>query len=331
MKNIYTLIALVIFSLSAYADKRPVNTMTDWWGNWSNKDHWSLKRVPKDGDNIVVPKGYGVVMDKDSDLKNVIIDVFGILEIKSKLSLDKASEVIVETPGTIRRFGASPKTELIVINGINKYDQNSNYNITGYVIANINTKISPNGFSSTALMLPVRLTGFYATRSGANVQLSWSTDIEVNNSHFNLERSVDGSNWSNIAIVMGNNNSTTNKSYNYTDKNISSAVVYYRLRQVDMNGAEELSSVRVVRGAQENNATTVYASSKQTISVNFNTEIKNSFVVKVFTANGQKIAEQNFQSSSYKVSVNLNNATTGMYIVQISDNKEFSETKRVIL
>lgn len=331
MKKIYTLIALVIISLSGFAQARPVNTMTDWWGSWANKNHWSLNRLPADGDRIVIPAGKGVVMDKDINLKNVIIDVIGMLEIKNEMALDKASEITVETTGTIRRFGARPSNEVILINGVKKYDQNSSYNITGFKIANVNTTISPNGFSSTALTLPVRLTGFYATRSNENIQLSWSTDIEVNNSHFNVERSFDGTSWSNIAIVMGNNNSTTNKSYSYTDKKVSGAVVYYRLRQVDMNGSEEVSSVRVVRGSQENNATTVYASAKQTISINFNSEIKNSFVVRVFTAAGQKIAEQTFASSSYKVSLNLNNATTGMYIVQISDNKEFSETKRVIL
>lgn len=250
MKKFYALIALIIFFLSAFAEIHPI-------GSGSNKDHWSLKSVPKDGDNIVIPKGYGMV-------GNGIVNVFSIPDIKNKLSL------------------------------------------------------------------PVKFTGFYAVKSGENIQLSWSTAIDINNSHFSVERSFDGTDWTDIAIIMDNNISNTDKSYGYTDKKISNAVVYYRLRQVDMNGNKEFSSVRVIGGNQEN-TTTVYASTKQTITVDFNAEIKNNFVIKVFTSSGQKIAEQVFQSSSYKVSLKLNNATTGLYIVQITDNKAFSETKRVKL
>jgi uncharacterized protein YdhG (YjbR/CyaY superfamily) len=328
MKQIYTLLALIVLSSAAFAG-RPVITLIDEQGSWKKANDWSLNRVPQDGDSVVIPKGYEVIMDRDMDLSDIKIYVAGTLEMKNVLALDKTSEVIVASTGIINRFGARPGNEVITIGGVKKYDEKSN-NIIGFAVASKNTSVSPAGFSA-ALILPVKFSSFYANRSGQNILLSWTTEIESDNSHFNIQRSVDGINWSGIAIMMGNGNTSTTKSYSYTDKNVQGAVIYYRLHQVDANGNATYSSVRVVRSNEENNSTTVYASSKQTIAVDFNKQISNNMVIRVFNGGGQIVAEQKIQSSSYKISVPVANAAAGIYVVQIADNNGFSETKRVML
>lgn len=330
MKQIYTLIAVLILSSTAFA-QRPVNKMTDWWGSWKNANHWSLRRVPVSGDSIVVPQGYGVVMDGATSLNNVRITVAGVLEMKNTLTLDKNSEVKVMSGGTIRRFNQFQTIEAIIIDGVRKYDQNSNYNIIGFTVANKNTPASPLGFSSGAITLPIKFGSFFATKNGQNVNLSWTTEIEADNSHFNVEKSVDGNSWSNIAIVMGSGNSSTVKSYSYTDKNANASVLYYRLRQVDVNGTATYSSVKVIRSSEESNNTSVYATSKQSIAVDFNKQISNNMVIRVFNSGGQIVAEQKIQSSSYRVNVPVVNAASGIYVVQVSDNNGFAESKRVML
>lgn len=329
MKQIYTLIALLILSTTSFA-QRPVNKMTDWWGNWSNPNHWSLSRIPQSGDSIVVPQYYGVVMNIPTTLNNIRLTVAGTLEIKDQLALDKTSEIKIVTGGVIRRFGSRPTVEVITINGVKKFDEKSNQ-IPGYAVANINTVASPFGFSSTAIVLPVKFSSFFATKNGQNVNLNWSTEIESDNSHFNVEKSVDGSNWKSIAMVMGNGNSSTTKSYSYTDKNVQPSVVYYRLSQVDVNGNATYTSVKVIRSNEESNSTTVYATSKQSIAVDFNKQISNNMVIRVFNTGGQIVAELKIQSSSYRVNVPVANAATGIYVVQVSDNNGFAESKRVML
>ncbi|MNK34400.1 NHL repeat protein [compost metagenome] len=49
--------------------------------------------------------------------------------------------------------------------------------------------------------LPVKLTAFTAKTVGGTVQLNWETTSETNNSHFVIQKSVNGSTWTDVAKV----------------------------------------------------------------------------------------------------------------------------------
>jgi hypothetical protein len=68
-------------------------------------------------------------------------------------------------------------------------------------------------------------------------ELTWITLSEINNDYFNLERSVNGSEFEVIAKVQGSGNSNKETVYIYDDKNIGSNGVYtYKLTQFDFDG-----------------------------------------------------------------------------------------------
>jgi hypothetical protein len=97
-----------------------------------------------------------------------------------------------------------------------------------------------NGFSVLAAAqaptpLPVQLTSFDGYPEGKKNILKWTTESEVNNSHFIIERSSDGFNYSFMGRVEGSGNSNTIKNYGTIDEN-PFAITYYRLQQVDYNG-----------------------------------------------------------------------------------------------
>jgi hypothetical protein len=96
-------------------------------------------------------------------------------------------------------------------------------------------------YSSTAL--PVTLINFKATKQGDNALLNWTTTMEENNKGFGIQRSVDGSAWDEIGFVNGAGNSQTLINYQYLDKDLSAGTYYYRLRQVDLDGREQISKV----------------------------------------------------------------------------------------
>jgi uncharacterized repeat protein (TIGR01451 family) len=85
--------------------------------------------------------------------------------------------------------------------------------------------------------LPVSLLDFEGQSQNDNVLLKWYTSNEINNDHFNIERSCDGINFTSIATVKGSGNSTSLKEYQYTDiQPACEKGIYYRLIQVDMDG-----------------------------------------------------------------------------------------------
>jgi photosystem II stability/assembly factor-like uncharacterized protein len=86
--------------------------------------------------------------------------------------------------------------------------------------------------------LPVEYTAFSAERQGTNVALHWRTSHETRNRGFGVERSTPDSEWEEIGFVPGRGSVAAVSSYDFTDSQVPAlaTTVYYRLKQVDLDG-----------------------------------------------------------------------------------------------
>lgn len=327
MKQIYSLIAILFISIAA-SQARPVITFNSWWGDWSTASNWDLNRVPKNGDSIVIPGGKGVVFDKVDTLANVYIKVIGGLTIQKKMRLSASSVIELTGTGKLNAWGAQRNVEVITINGVTKYDENAPYWVFGPAFATSASGVSPNGFNLS--VLPVLFNGFFVAKSNNNVILNWSTAQESNNNNFEVQRSLDGSTWSTIAIMIGAGNSNTVQQYNFTDKNMTAAVAYYRIKQVDTDGHYTYSTVKSIRANEAAPATRIYTNGN-TVNIEFNKEVKKTITVRIINMNGQVVTQRDFQQAAYRITMNMNNSVSGMYLVQLNDNAGWNEIKKVVL
>ncbi|MCB0508283.1 MAG: T9SS type A sorting domain-containing protein [Bacteroidetes bacterium] len=86
--------------------------------------------------------------------------------------------------------------------------------------------------------LPVELVSLTAEALPNNTtDLKWTTASEHNNDYFEVQRSTDGTNWITLGTVDGNGNSAYTHNYTYNDEHPESGINYYRLKQVDFDGA----------------------------------------------------------------------------------------------
>jgi hypothetical protein len=101
---------------------------------------------------------------------------------------------------------------------------------------------------NSANPLPVSLLRFDAAASGATVALSWGTAAEAGSARFEAERSLDGVSFSRIGSVAAAGTTTTTHAYHLTDTTLplGATTLYYRLRQVDLDGSFRYSPVRTV-------------------------------------------------------------------------------------
>ena len=84
------------------------------------------------------------------------------------------------------------------------------------------------------------------------IQVEWETATEINNSGFVVERSGDGITWDSLGWVQGANNSTQTNDYRFPDNNvIPNTTYYYRLKQVDNDGAFEYTDIVSARITSE--------------------------------------------------------------------------------
>ncbi|GAA3977026.1 T9SS type A sorting domain-containing protein [Hymenobacter antarcticus] len=103
---------------------------------------------------------------------------------------------------------------------------------------------------SPANPLPVELVSFTATLVGDDGLLRWRTASEKNSAYFEVQQSTDGrAAWQALGTVPAAGTSTAPRDYAYPDARISrygAPLVYYRLRQVDLDGTTAFSPVVVL-------------------------------------------------------------------------------------
>jgi hypothetical protein len=94
--------------------------------------------------------------------------------------------------------------------------------------------------------------------SNNRIDLKWATTSEKNVSHFVIEKSTDGKNYSQVGIVFAYGNTSETMNYPFIDKNINAGqagTIYYRLRSVDNDGKNKLSEVATITIATKNEQT----------------------------------------------------------------------------
>jgi hypothetical protein len=94
--------------------------------------------------------------------------------------------------------------------------------------------------------LPVHLVSFSAQYVDGQVQLKWQSSAEENTSHFEVEKSADGKNFTPVLTKKAQGNSSSLVSYNATHNRPYNGTSYYRLKMVDLDGTFEYSKLAVV-------------------------------------------------------------------------------------
>ena len=322
MKTFYTTLFALIITATTFAGT--ITAAKN--GTWNDKNTWSPKQLPANGDSVIIPSGIKVTLDDNQQLSDLIVSIAGTLAFDNgKLKLDDDSRVIIQTTGKIT--GANSNDQ-ISIGNVFKFKGAPSI-IIGYSYADNTTGVAPTGFLTVSPgTLPVTFQSFYVNRESSNVAVTWVTSQEENNSHFEVERSTDGRNYKAIATVLGAVNSNLINKYSYTDKNMTAAIAYYRIRQVDISGQAHYSAIRTVRNTGEAAVTNIYASAKQTITIDFNSDVKNNVTVQVVNMNGQVIARQDYKEAAYRITMNVA-AGAGIYAVRVSDAAGWSEVKKL--
>lgn len=186
-----------------------------------------------------------------------------------------------------------------------------------------------------ASTLPVKLSAFTVKKNGNKAILNWTTAMEKNVSHFAIERSVDGSEYTDIGVLFTDGNSDVQRDYQFTDelKHVNKQMIYYRLRMVDLDGRYEHSPVRVIRLDDQKDVPTVMAYPNPVIDnlrITFPNSWQDSRVSIDFVNTSGVVLKRIVNNRAGQTeTVDLRDLAAGLYMVRVSNGEE-TATQRII-
>ncbi|MBK8983607.1 MAG: T9SS type A sorting domain-containing protein [Ignavibacteria bacterium] len=204
------------------------------------------------------------------------------------------------------------------------------------------TLIGPTPFQSRGLayidpLLPVELSSFVSTISGSSVTLNWATASETNNSGFDIERSSVNGTWSKIGNVSGNGTSAVGHNYTYTDKNLSSGIYNYRLKQIDFNGNFEYfnlsNEVNIGIPVKYDLSQNYPNPFNPSTSINYDLPVDGNVSLKIFDMSGKELmtlVNEVKTAGYYSVNFNASDLSSGVYFYTITADN-FTATKKMML
>jgi hypothetical protein len=199
-------------------------------------------------------------------------------------------------------------------------------------VIDLNSGAGNTALTDCSIILPIELLNLYVTVEDASNTLHWTTQSELSNDYFIVERSNNGSNFSEIGIVDGAGNSSVENSYQFQDRDFTENITYYRIKQVDFDGTEKSSMiVSVNRDAEQ---VVIYPNpTNHSITLDFPKNVSGNFELVYRGAIGREFSEQitiTAETTSYTSDV-FEQLPSGLYFVEIrSSSGELISVQKVL-
>lgn len=324
-----------------YGNNNTPSGYTDWWMEFE------ISFVEIGSSKVVNVKNFdvsGIDIDGNSDKIREYVTFFKASSYKLEShSLLKVSDILysllgILTPG--KRFeGPVANYASIDTSGTSVMVTNHYSNVNSFRMRTGGVSTGSNGaadrmysfyfksFQYVApkeFQLPLVLNDFNASLKDTKVSLKWETGMEKELSHFVIERSTDGMNYTDAGMVFAMGNSGVKQAYQFGDdiKVTTKGILYYRLRMVDMDGRYQHSEIRMIKAGNiieeiriqtypnpvVNELRITIPSAWQDNEVNY----------ELYNLSGNLVKRSSKRFANQTETISLSDVKAGMYVVKVS-------------
>jgi len=205
------------------------------------------------------------------------------------------------------------------------------------------TIVDTFGVIGSTHIIPVELSSFTASLVNYTVLLNWTTETELNNLGFEVQRKLIQNNsvsdWAAIGFKEGQGSTTEPQFYSFNDdvSGMSASSFSYRLKQVDYDGSFEYSKEVAV----ENSTLPDKYSLSQNYPNPFNPSTTIEFALpqkefvklKVYDVLGNEVTtliSEELNAGLHNFEFDASSLTSGVYIYKINAGS-FTQTRKMIL
>jgi hypothetical protein len=168
--------------------------------------------------------------------------------------------------------------------------------------------------TAAAITLPVHLLSYEARSTAQGVELAWRTADELNNSHFEINRSSDGANFTALATVPASTVQQNETAYSYIDAVPLPGNNYYQLIQYDLDGHKEHLGIRLARASQFGQPFVVSTSAD--IKINMNRVLNTPLTYELVSLSG--IIMQKGTITNTVQQIPGSRLSKGIYLIRLS-------------
>lgn len=204
---------------------------------------------------------------------------------------------------------------------------------SGSIISNAGERLNSLWFKAFTLTppatLPVIFSGFTASYDKKNAFLNWTAQADELFSHFEIEKSTDGVQYTKVGEVKASISTT---SYSFTDAAVSSAsgMAHYRIVCKEKTGETSYSAIRSIRLVKETSSSIsvypnpVYTKANLTLPQSWQNK---PVLVSVYNSTGVQVKTISIRTASQTESLDFQQFPKGIYIVKAQCADESSEQR----
>jgi hypothetical protein len=259
--------------------------------------------------------------------------------------------------GKSRRIGSASKRMVTALMGFDKsimyafggiekkgsaQDRFLNVNIQNGVVTELNRSFSitqangcqfiPNKVNKNGLQY------FGVVREKSKVNIFWQVAASENNKYFEVQRSINGSEYQTIAVVYAKDAETFGADYSFTDQQfekLDSKKFWYRVKRVDPLGLEYFSAIKEVDLLRETKGSYISIHPNPfntTVQVKFESEKIRKVDLRVTTEKGLIMVEDTFQvrTGYNNVPIEAEYLIPGIYFIEIRSEGTLIEKLKVV-
>lgn len=195
----------------------------------------------------------------------------------------------------------------------------------------------------TESSLPVMLSSFTASVIKNNVTLRWTTEAELNNSGFELQRKAvkEKVSWQKVTFIDGRGSTSETSTYSFEDKKLQTGKYDYRLKQIDFNGNFEyfdLSGDVVVGFPKDFHLSQNYPNpSNPKSKIDYDMPVTGKVNIKLYDLLGREVIQivnEDKEAGYYTAEFDGTNLASGVYFYRIiaeGQGKSFNNTLKLVL
>ncbi len=166
--------------------------------------------------------------------------------------------------------------------------------------------------------VPITLKSFVGKVVANDANLLWETETELNNTGFGIEKSINGSDFTNIGFVKGAGNSALQHSYDFVDVQFNQTA-YYRLKQVDFDGKYSYSPIVALQKKESKGNVKIYPnplSNQSVLTIDLSENNQTTSSIAIFEANGRQIYQNTEGGDVLKIPVS--DWSKGLYVIRLT-------------